>query len=106
MLSAGAMNCDFCHSLGPRWCYPATNFVMVSTRSSDHGSDGGWAACDECSNLIDGADCVGEWFKPVYARLCRNAGNAVPPPVALAIWTAFDRNRVGSRLPLAEEVLS
>lgn len=97
--------CDFCHSLEPRWCYPATDFVMSSTKDTDHLSDGGWAACDECSRLIDAANGSGEWAKPVYVRLRRNAGDLVPYVVALVLWTNFDRNRVGSRIPLANQVL-
>lgn len=42
--------CDFCSAPHPTWVYPADNFAM---QRFGWGSDGGWAACDECSDLIE-----------------------------------------------------
>jgi hypothetical protein len=42
--------CDFCNAPHPAWVYPARNFEIA-----DHGwgSDGGWAACEDCAQLIE-----------------------------------------------------
>lgn len=42
--------CDFCSAPHPTWVYPAATFEM---RREGWGSDGDWAACEECSALIE-----------------------------------------------------
>ena len=42
--------CDFCSEPHPNWIYPADNFVV---HKYEWGSDAGWAACEECSQLIE-----------------------------------------------------
>lgn len=56
-----ADNCDFCNKPGPDWTYPAQPFRgrfhdPEDTLSEAFGSDGGWAACDECHALIEAGD--------------------------------------------------
>jgi hypothetical protein len=48
------MVCDFCMGSGVRWRYQAKTFALVSS-GLEFGfeSDSGWAACDECSSLIE-----------------------------------------------------
>jgi len=45
--------CDFCSAAHPTWVYPARSFEIA-----DHGwgSDGAWAACEDCSLLIEKED--------------------------------------------------
>lgn len=42
--------CDFCSQADPEWVYPALPFDM---KEEDWGSRGGWAACEDCSALIE-----------------------------------------------------
>lgn len=50
--------CDFCSSSRVRWAYPADDFPFAMTTDGEHGcgSKGPWAACDECSALIERGD--------------------------------------------------
>jgi hypothetical protein len=43
--------CDFCSSPRPRWSYPCPDFTVQG-----YGSEGDWAACDECSLLVEADD--------------------------------------------------
>lgn len=40
--------CDFCSQDAPAWTVPARTFTALP----GHGSDGDWAACDDCVHLI------------------------------------------------------
>jgi len=42
--------CDFCSANDPEWFYPAGDFEVA-----EHawGSSGGWAACADCSDLLE-----------------------------------------------------
>lgn len=42
--------CDFCSAPHPTWLYPADSFEM---RRDGWGSTADWAACEECSALIE-----------------------------------------------------
>lgn len=47
--------CDFCSSPDVRWAFPARPFVKEIDAPGVHvdwGSYGGWAACQECHDLI------------------------------------------------------
>ncbi len=46
------MKCDFCSEPEPAWSYPAATVRVVS----NHVSDGDWAACDACHDLIEAKD--------------------------------------------------
>jgi hypothetical protein len=50
------MKCDFCSGPKPTWKYPCEDFVLAGTVL---GSDGAWAACDECASLIEQNDRKG-----------------------------------------------
>lgn len=43
--------CDFCCERAPIWRYPCRDFDM---RPLPWGSKGDFAACDECSTLVEG----------------------------------------------------
>jgi len=45
-----ALRCDFCLADDPRWDIPARTFVYDGAPGA--GSDGDWAACDACAELI------------------------------------------------------
>lgn len=45
--------CDFCSRPDPDWIYSAYDFEM---RPAGWGSAGAWAACNECSALIEQDD--------------------------------------------------
>lgn len=47
--------CDFC-SEPPRWVYPAGDFIIEAPGPNDYGSEGGWAACDDCHDIIETGD--------------------------------------------------
>lgn len=49
--------CDFCSSEDVRWSYPARDFVARVVPIA--GSEGGWAACDACHDLIEADDLDG-----------------------------------------------
>jgi hypothetical protein len=59
-----ADQCDFCNKPAPDWTYPARPFRgrfhdPENTVAEPFGSDGGWAACDECHALIEAGDDEG-----------------------------------------------
>lgn len=45
--------CDFCSSHKVKWEFPCEDFQMPQM---DWGSENGWAACDECKDLIEADD--------------------------------------------------
>jgi hypothetical protein len=45
-----ASRCDFCSADAPSWAIPARPFVYEG--APDAGSDGDWAGCDACAELI------------------------------------------------------
>ena len=47
--------CDFCSSPDVHWRYPARDFPIQSLKipGPQHGSEGGWAACNVCHALIE-----------------------------------------------------
>lgn len=47
------MKCDFCSAPDPTWKYPCEDFILEGTH---HGSEGAWAACDDCAALIERND--------------------------------------------------
>src|SRR3989442_9947753 len=53
-------DCDFCNGLSARWAYPAKDFEVArhfnDGRTLTVRSQGAWAACDECSGLIETGD--------------------------------------------------
>lgn len=51
------MRCDFCNE-SATWTYPARD-VVVMDLPVRQGSLGAWAACDQCSRLIEAEDDEG-----------------------------------------------
>jgi hypothetical protein len=51
--------CDFCSQRPVRWSYPARDFIRktkIGPHALETGSRGGWAACQECHEIIQRAD--------------------------------------------------
>ena len=51
-------SCDFCNSCAPPWAYPAKDFEVSIIDRGDGSvltvrSQGAWAACEECAQLIE-----------------------------------------------------
>jgi len=70
--------CDFCFADTSAWVLPAEPFVIAP----GHGSDGDWAACEACAELIR-ADA---WYKLLQLVRKRwpeaHSGNRMPPETA------------------------
>lgn len=47
------MYCDFCTEPHPTWGYPAKDFALETGLPIGILSDGWWAACDTCHDLIE-----------------------------------------------------
>lgn len=48
--------CDFCEQPHPEWAYPTDDFSQELGAASgriEYNSSGGWAACQECYELIE-----------------------------------------------------
>lgn len=81
--------CDFCFADGSAWVLPAEPFVVAP----GHGSDGDWAACEECAELIR----ANAWFKLV-SRVRQlwpavHSGNRMPPEIAASVHALFQELR-------------
>ncbi len=98
--------CDLCSEPAVRWSYPARDFIETGVISPSRvlliGSSGGWAACDECHQLIEADDRA--------ALLKRSVENFVafygvrPPTLAddiRRIHEQFFANRRGPAVELA-----
>jgi hypothetical protein len=53
---AATGNCDFCDDPNPVWGYPCESFQMETPGGQPWGSDGGWAACEQCASCIERND--------------------------------------------------
>jgi len=93
------LKCDFC-SEPACWSYPARDIVVFELPVRQ-ASKGAWAACDECSQLIDAEDREG---------LARRSLSRLQPIMRVesrelletlrTIHVAFWEARLGQRRPL------
>jgi hypothetical protein len=81
--------CDFCSANNPSWELPARSFKMPLT--THHGSEGGWAACDTCADLIR----ENRW-DTVLDRACEQFG----PPARPALRVMYRRLRANVTGPV------
>lgn len=58
--------CDFCGAPEPKWAFPASRFKLAVGFS-----EGGWAACEECRQLVDAGDREG-LVRRALATQCSN----------------------------------
>ena len=89
--------CDFC-SEPDGWRYPATDFILDYGLGTLHQSVSGWAACNDCSELIETNDMDG-----LLARCIRMGQEklGIPSSELLAlirpIFVGFFASRSGPR---------
>lgn len=50
--------CDFCGWQGVQWTFPARSFE-IPTPGPTQGSEGDWAACEKCKELVENHDRIG-----------------------------------------------
>lgn len=92
--------CDFCADPFPVTAYQCENFVWEKDSILPHQSDGAWAACRVCSDLIDG----GKWISlhdRAFDKFVKTHG--IPfiaqPSIRLTIIELHDLFRAHMRLP-------
>jgi hypothetical protein len=97
------MQCDFCGSPEIHWVYPCRSFDLIPY---DWGSDGDWAACVPCSNLIE-AGMMDELVERTLKSYVESEQliNTDPKKVEYitdwvkALHAAFLDHRTGDRVP-------
>jgi len=72
--------CDFCSDPQPAWIYPAESFTVNKV---NWGSEDDWAACEECSQLIED----GKHETVVKERMLATAAVGVNG----ALWNLFNK---------------
>jgi hypothetical protein len=81
--------CDFCLEGNPRWAYPARDFDLQVGPVAHH-SQGGWAACPTCHDLIERDD---------FEQLLQRAAGAFAPEsireVFRRLFDIFRQHRTG-----------
>lgn len=98
------MTCDFCGDAVTVLVYPAKRFVMhIEGYPIDWGSDGGWAACRDCSAFIERGDlgALVERVMPIQARLHSIPESWLPQFRELlgGLYESFDATRTGPPRP-------
>jgi hypothetical protein len=102
--------CDFCNSEKIRWAYPADDFeagtiIAVAPNGESFeqpiGSKGPWAACEECSQLIERGD-----YSALKARaIVTNINAGVEPELSRILISGlhggFRAHRTGPRQEIA-----
>lgn len=96
---APRVSCDFCIHREGTWTYPARDFVMQRMRMpdgsmQDFASQGSWAACDDCSELVERGDAD--------AMVARHLDVGAKDPRAAEalrhIYRSFFEHRLGPRV--------
>lgn len=95
--------CDFCSSPSIAWDYPTRSFQIAGMQWA---SDGDWAACTDCAELIERGDRAGlvmhciTTFHSQGKLLDMGAAVIADCTDQLAIMHAlFFRHRIGERVP-------
>jgi hypothetical protein len=95
--------CDFCSMSPAEFLYDADDFILDLGTPFVHFSDGGWAACKTCADLIDANDQTNLVNRGYQAWRRRG----LPPGDALGllstIHSAFFASRKGGRKPLPKD---
>jgi hypothetical protein len=92
-----AGQCDFCDGSAPAaWIYPAENFSMQTPDGLPWQSDGAWAACAQCANLIERDDRVA--LANRYLATKPKAFHDVLRPWTIRLHNQFVRRRTGDRI--------
>lgn len=81
--------CDFCADIGPKWSYGCEDFLLPEIPSpwgpGCWASTGGFAACEDCSRLIDG-----RFLPELTGRILRGASALSIDKVGLLVQGFFD----------------
>ena len=100
-----AESCDFCGAANAAWIYPAASFIMESVPTKDVGSDGAWAACGKCHDLIESNDreALAAWalknFQQRHGALPREYRQVLGERMR-SLHIEFWNNRQGKPLPI------
>lgn len=97
--------CDFCSHWPAQWRLPARSFTIPG--NTQHGSEGSWAACNECARLIE----RNQWTAVI--RRCLAHTKNVHPTITDAeldqyqhgigaLYKALRKHITGSLTPLGE----
>ncbi|MBX9601361.1 MAG: hypothetical protein K2X35_10160 [Bryobacteraceae bacterium] len=101
--------CDFCSDLAPAWYYPATDFVAFEIGPVVSKSEGSWAACDCCHDLIERGDRAGLAERSASMFVVANPESAEVIDSLRGelkrIHDLFFSNCYGTAQPLTSEVL-
>jgi hypothetical protein len=73
--------CDFCSSPGPKYIYPAITCTLEQVGPLTLASVEGWAACSECSALIDAKDKEGLRHRAVATYIEKTFSFSIPEQV-------------------------
>lgn len=101
--------CDFCSSPGVVWTYRALSCHVADMVIGGHryinNSVGDWAACEECSKLIDKNDARGLIYRSVEMFEIQN-GDMFPRELVVATVKAahgaFWKVRYGDKIPISQ----
>lgn len=89
--------CDFCLDTRIKWEYPCERFVIEHLR---YASDGGWLACERCSEMIEKGDFGGLSARSLRSWIARHGTMPQGDLDSLAeIQHGFFDHRQGLRIP-------
>lgn len=83
--------CDFCSAPEVQWRYHARNIRLGSLFGVEHMSEGDWAACSPCRELIDAGDREGLLKRSIERWEVLYADNVIP--MALVAATVAQTHR-------------
>lgn len=84
------MKCDFCSNEKVTWSYPCKSFTYIE---GIIGSEGAWAACDRCHNMIEK-----EMHQTLAYYAIKTAGFEIPFSVMMDLHNMFRANRIGEAI--------
>lgn len=85
------MFCDFCYSTRVTWSYPCESFTFLFMNS-----EGYWAACDICHELIESGDNVALMNRAM--KTADEQGIYFPEDLMLEFHEMFREHRIGEAL--------
>lgn len=88
------MFCDFCYSTKVIWSYPCESFEFYPINS-----EGNWAACDICHDLIESDDRIALMERAIATA--ESQGMTFPKDVMLQFHDEFRSHRLGEAIQYA-----
>ena len=88
------MFCDFCYSTQVTWSYPCESFEFLLS-----DSEGNWAACNICHDLIECGDNIALMQRAMDTA--ENNGMFLRPELMLEFHDLFRENRIGEAIQYA-----